>query len=79
MEDVGLNMSSLQNSQETDWHYLPDIEIWRNDVRHQDLKNSHVRYDTVRHGYWVKTDSPTYSLLALKGCQFTRRWGQLNW
>lgn len=64
---------------ESDWHYLEDIEIWRNSVRHQDLKTPDVRYDTVRHGYWVRTDSPTYSMLALKGCQFRQRWGQTNW
>jgi hypothetical protein len=64
---------------EPDWQYLQDIEIWRNNVKHKDLKTPDVRYDTVRLGYWVRTDSPTYSLLALKGCQFGRKWGQTVW
>ena len=76
MEDAGSNMLSFKNSQETDWHYLANIEIWRNQVRRQDLDNPDVRYDVVRQGYWIRTDSAIYSLLALKGCQFTRRWGQ---
>lgn len=53
-----------------DWQYLADIEIWRNQIRHADLKTPDVRYDANYHGYWVRTSSATYSLLALKGCQF---------
>ena len=64
---------------EIDWRFLETVEIWRHCVRHQDLKSPDVRYDTIRLGYWVRTDSPTYSLLALKGCQFGVKWGQSIW
>lgn len=72
-------MLDQQSPLEVDWHFLEEIEIWRSSVRSQDLKTDHVRYDTVRLGYWVRGDSATYSLLALKGCRFSKRFGQTNW
>lgn len=73
-------MNPSPNEQnEVDWHFLGEIEIWRTAVRSQDLITPDVRYDTVRLGYWVRTDSPTYTLLALKGCRYSKSWGQHNW
>jgi hypothetical protein len=62
-----------------EWAYLQDIEIWQHNVRHQDLKTPDVKYDTIRHGYWVKTNSPSYTILALKGCRFGQLWGKEIW
>ena len=60
---------------QVNWVYLQDIEIWKNNVRHQDLKSFDVQYDTIKHGYWVRSNSPTQIILALKGCRFGQLWG----
>jgi hypothetical protein len=57
--------------------FVADSQIIGRKIRPEDLRG--CEYDTVRLGYWVRTDSPTYSLLALKGCEFGRKWGQTAW
>ena len=64
---------------EVDWQFLEEIEIWRSSVRSHDLQTDHVRYDTVRLGYWVRVPSTTATILALKGCRFRQKMGQTNW
>jgi hypothetical protein len=63
---------------EVDWQFLEEIEIWRSSVRSQDLQTDHVRYDTVRLGYWVRVPSTTATILALKGCKFRQKIAQTN-
>lgn len=61
------------------WRYLQDVEIWRRSVRTKDLINEDIRYDTIRHGYWIKIPSKTYLTLSLKGCEFGRYLDQDPW
>jgi hypothetical protein len=64
---------------EVDWYWINESALIGRNIRHWDLKDSDVRYDNVRLGYWVKTPSPTATVLALKGCKFKQKMGQTNW
>jgi hypothetical protein len=64
---------------EVDWYWIAESAIIGKRIRHNDIQDKDVRYDAVRLGYWVKTPSPTATILALKGCKFRQRMGQTNW
>ena len=66
-------------SQEVDWAWINESAIIGRGIRHIDIQDKDVRYDAVRLGYWVKVPSQTATILALKGCKFKQKMGQLNW
>lgn len=69
----------MNKSQEVDWFWIAESSIIGRGIRHQDIKDMDVRYDTVRLGYWVKVPSVTATILALKGCKFKQKMGQSVW
>jgi hypothetical protein len=64
---------------EIDWFWISESSIIKRGIRHKDIQDTHVRYDAVRLGYWVKVPSITATVLALKGCKFKQKMGQTNW
>jgi hypothetical protein len=79
MVDAGLKQLQSMNTQEVDWYWINDSAIIGRGIRHSDIRDQDVRYDTVRLGYWVKVPSITSTILALKGCKFKQKMGQTNW
>ena len=69
----------MNKLQEVDWFWIAESSIIGRGIRHQDIKDMDVRYDTVRLGYWVKVPSVTATILALKGCKFKQKMGQSVW
>ena len=72
-------MQSSQLHLEVDWYWINESAIIGKGIRHKDIQDHHVRYDTVRLGYWVQVPSQTATILALKGCKFKQKMGQTNW
>ena len=72
-------MQSNQSHLEIDWYFVADSAIIGKGIRHKDIQDKDVRYDTVRLGYWVQVPSQTATILALKGCKFKQKMGQTNW
>jgi len=44
--------------------FLSELEIYKHRLKQQDIKN--CTYDTLRKGYWIKSNSLTHVLLILK-------------
>jgi hypothetical protein len=54
------------------WLQLNEVELIMNDISYKDVNDADVFYDQLRAIIWVKPDSPTATLLALKGCRFNQ-------
>ena len=53
--------------------WVEDGYLWRCHILHSDIRDSDVRRDHIRLGYWVYSDSVTATVLALKGCRLRPR------
>ena len=64
---------------EIDWYWISETAIMHHGVKHRDIQDLESRYDTVRLGYWIKVPSATATILALRGCKFSKKFGQTEW
>jgi hypothetical protein len=64
---------------EIDWYWVGETLMVVKYIRHKDLLPGDYRYDNIRLGYWIKSPSPTATILALKGCEFSIKFGQTEW
>jgi hypothetical protein len=72
LEDSGLiQLQSMNKSIE--WFWVEDVLLITKGIRHKDIQDNDVQYDNVRMGYWVKANSLTATIMALKGIIFKRK------
>jgi len=57
---------------QSNWLRLDQVELMINDVPESLINLEDADYDAIRLIYWIKADSPTATLLALKGCRFNQ-------
>lgn len=71
----------MKHSDGIDWLFCGTDQFWRCRVTHKDIPEDSnlARFDTVRDGYWIRSDSKIATILALKGCRFNGRWGQTQY
>lgn len=58
------------NSKE--WLLVEESELYLKNINYRDLNDCDCDWDSVRCVVWVKRNSPTATMLALKGCEFNR-------
>ena len=67
---------------QSNWLQLNEVELIMNDISYKDVNDADVFYDQLRAVIWVNPDSPTATLLALKGCRFNQpdphKFGKIN-
>ena len=71
----------MSNPSEIDWLFCGTDQFWKLKVTYKDIPEhtGEARYDIIKDGYWIRSDSKIATILALKGVQFTRSWGQRSW
>jgi len=67
---------SQSMNKSTEWLWVEDVLLITKGIRHKDIQDDDVQYDNVRMGYWVKADSATATVMALKGVTFFKRKNQ---